>query len=60
MKLYHMVIQRGDDPSTRREYIHQRQGAAPAGWKCVGVCGYHETPKKHPDDLQREEAAEND
>lgn len=26
----------------RREYISTKQGSAPAGWVCVGVCGYHE------------------
>lgn len=48
MKVYHMIIARPaseilDDLSTRREYLSTRQGAAPAGWICVGVCGYHET-----------------
>jgi len=23
-------------------YVSERQGSAPAGWKCVGVCGYFE------------------
>lgn len=26
----------------RKEYISTKQGSAPAGWVCVGVCGYHE------------------
>lgn len=47
MKIYHMIIARAaaevmGDTSTRREYLNRRQGAAPAGWICVGVCGYHE------------------
>lgn len=51
MKYYHMIIGRiaaenFGDKSTRREYISRRQGSAPAGWVCVGVCGYHETPDK--------------
>ena len=43
-KYYHMIIQRPADwiGETRREYISTRQGAAPQGWICVGVCGYHE------------------
>ena len=50
MKYYHMIIGRiaaenFGDKSTRREYISRKQGSAPAGWVCVGVCGYHETPK---------------
>ena len=44
IKYYHMIIQRKYDKTdeTRREYISTRQGAAPQGWICVGVCGYHE------------------
>ena len=43
-KYYHMIIQRPSDwtGETRREYISRKQGKAPEGWKCVGVCGYHE------------------
>lgn len=43
-KYYHMIIQRKYDQNgeTRREYISTRQGTAPQGWICVGVCGYHE------------------
>ena len=43
IKYYHMIIQRRSDKTgeTRREYISKRQGSAPAGWKCVAVCGYH-------------------
>lgn len=51
MKYYHMIIAKPDplkfgdpDPATRREYISPKQGSAPAGWICIGVCGYHETP----------------
>lgn len=49
MKYYHMIIARPGpenvgDHSTRREYISRRQGSHPAGWICLGVCGYHETP----------------
>ena len=47
-KYYHMIIQRIGDLTgkTRREYISRRQGYAPSGWICVGVCGYHEKTKK--------------
>ena len=43
-KYYHMIIQRISNMSgeTRKEYISRRQGYAPPGWKCVGVCGWHE------------------
>lgn len=42
-----MIIQRISDMTgeTRREYISRRQGSAPDGWVCVGVCGYHEKLK---------------
>lgn len=51
MRKYHMIIARpgpenGGDHSTRREYISTRQGSAPAGWICLGVCGFHDEPKK--------------
>ena len=35
----------------RDTYISERQGAAPAGWKCVGVLGYFEEPTKGHDDF---------
>ena len=50
-KFYHMIIGRPGpenvgDTSTRREYISRRQGEAPDGWVCVGVCGYHESVER--------------
>ena len=50
MRFYHMIIARPaaenvGDHSTRREYICKRQGAHPDGWVCLGVCGYHDTPR---------------
>lgn len=47
VKYYHMIVARAaaenmGDTSTRKEYISTKQGSAPAGWVCVGVCGYHE------------------
>jgi hypothetical protein len=48
MKCYHMIIER-ENPlngkAERKEYISTHQGEAPRGWKCVGVCGYHEELK---------------
>jgi hypothetical protein len=44
-----MIIQRQADldGNTRKEYISTKQGAAPPGWKCVAVCGYHEEPREN-------------
>lgn len=63
MKYYHMIIgreyaERFGDKSTRREYISRHQGSAPAGWVCMGVCGYHETPKNDPGKPQEIEEEE--
>lgn len=50
MKVYHMIIERKSpkdfDKPDRKEYLSKHQGAAPEGWRCVGVCGYHEISKK--------------
>lgn len=54
MKIYHMIIEKlppfsypeKDMSDTRREYMNTKQGHVPQGWRCVGVCGYHETAKK--------------
>ena len=51
VKYYHMIVARAaaenvGDTSTRREYISTKQGSAPAGWVCVGVCGFHEGREK--------------
>ena len=52
MKYYHMIIEpkiyfEGSKESKvhRKEYISTHQGKAPEGWRCVGVCGYHEEAK---------------
>ena len=52
IKYYHMIIARPSaenvgDTSTRKEYIARRQGSAPSGWVCVGVCGFHEETRPH-------------
>ena len=46
-RYYHMIVQRiADlDGTTHREYIDTKQGAAPPGWRCVAVCGFHDEPK---------------
>lgn len=50
MKYYHMVVEPiGNWPGEttgRKEYIRTTQGAAPPGYKCVGVCGFHEKPRQ--------------
>lgn len=53
MKIYHMIIEsKAHLPGTqaakesRKEYLSNKQGSAPAGWRCVGVCGYHEMDRK--------------
>lgn len=50
MKYYHMIIQPigqpTDETDNRKEYISPHQGSAPPGYKCVGVCGYHEKPRE--------------
>lgn len=56
MKYYHMVVgipgkERMGDTSSKKEYISRKQGDAPEGWVCVGVCGFHEN---------REESCENE
>lgn len=50
MKYYHMIVQPIgqplDDTSNRKEHISTIQGSAPSGYKCVGVCGYHEKKRE--------------
>ena len=50
MKYYHMIIQPlgnwPDETSNRIEYISPTQGSAPPGYRCVGVCGFHEKPRQ--------------
>lgn len=49
MKIYHMEIERiyvkDGEPNVRKTYKSPHQGAAPAGWRCVAVSGYYETPE---------------
>ena len=50
MKYYHMVVEPignwPGDKTGRKEYISITQGSAPSGYRCVGVCGYHEKPRE--------------
>ena len=49
-KYYHMIVEPiGNFPGEttgRKEYISTTQGAAPPGYKCVGVCGFHEKQRE--------------
>lgn len=44
--VYHMIVE--DYFGKRKEYLSTTQGSSPAGWKCVGVCGFHEEEKLQP------------
>ena len=55
MKFYRMAIE-NIKTGKRDTYISKRQGAAPSGWRCIGVCGYYETPSKN--DEQEDEKEE--
>lgn len=44
--VYHMIVE--DYFGKRKEYLSSKQGEAPEGWKCVGVCGFHEEEKPQP------------
>lgn len=57
MRVYHMVIEENNPADfnnpRQKEYLDTKQGAAPAGWHCVGVCGFHDQ-KKEPTDPMTE------
>lgn len=46
MKKYYRNAVINEKTGQRDTYISERQGAAPAGWKNNGVCGFFETDKK--------------
>ena len=50
MKYYHMIVEPignlAGETTGRKEYISTTQGSAPAGYRCVGVCGFHEKPRE--------------
>ena len=41
MKIYKMILE-NIKTGERVTYTSHRPGAAPAGWKCIAVCGYYE------------------
>lgn len=41
MKIYRMIIE-NLKTGERVSYNSNRPGSAPAGWKCIAVCGYYE------------------
>ena len=41
MKIYRMVIE-NIKTGERTTYTSHHAGSAPAGWRCVSVCGYYE------------------
>ena len=52
-KYYHIIIEQINPANgkksidTRREIISPNASECPAGWRIVGVCGYHEKPERH-------------
>lgn len=46
MKIYHMIVQPKSEVRFGyegiKEYLSRTQGAAPNGYVCICVCGYHE------------------
>lgn len=53
MKYYRMAIE-NIKTGERDTYISKRQGAAPSGWRCIGVCGYFEQPSRNESDEEQE------
>ena len=52
--MYVMVIEPlrffpGEGKAERRTYHSKHQGAAPPGYRCVGVCGGYDIPKNSTD-----------
>ena len=50
MRKYHMIVEpitnKPGDTQGRMEYVSPIQGSAPDGYRCVGVCGFHEKPRE--------------
>lgn len=46
MKKYYRNAVENKRTGERDTYVSERQGSAPSGWKCTGVCGYFETGGK--------------
>ena len=51
MKRYFRNVVKHNKTGERDTYVSERQGSAPAGWKCVGVCGMFEVPDGQKYDL---------
>lgn len=51
-RFYRMKIQciRTGETDT---YISERQGAAPSGWRCIGVLGYYDKPEAKKEDREK-------
>ena len=46
MKKYFRMTVENIRTGKRDTYVSEKQGASPAGWRCVGVCGYFEADGK--------------
>ena len=46
MKKYYRMIVKNIRMGETDTYVSERQGSAPAGWKCTGVCGCFENDGK--------------
>lgn len=45
MKTYYRMAVKNIKTGKRDTYVSERQGTAPTGWKCTGVCGKFEMPQ---------------
>jgi hypothetical protein len=54
MKYFRMKIQNIRTGATDT-YVSKRQGAAPSGWRCIGVLGCYEKPGRDEHDEQEQE-----
>ncbi len=44
MKKFYRMAVKNIRTGERDTYVSERQGAAPTGWKCTGICGSFELP----------------
>lgn len=54
MKKYYRMAVEHIKTGERDTYVSERQGAAPAGWKCTGICGCIELPDGQKYDFSRQ------
>lgn len=59
MRVFRMAIE-NNKTGQRDTYLSIHQGASPAGWRCIGVCGYYDTPKRNKDNTAPLSAQEGD